>query len=85
MKFVMARVEQFAREDDVWCDDDCWNVASVTDMWSTIWPRLDPFLRTQTRRRDESISEAESRQGQIAWSTCYNKMEKEGRRRTAGT
>jgi hypothetical protein len=78
MKTVMGEVEYFARRDDVWLDRG-WTGVAVTKMWSTIWPRLDPHLRTQTTRSDGGISEAKSRQGQISWRTLYNKLMKDGK------
>ena len=48
-------------------------------MWSTIWPHVDPYLRTQTVRKSGETSEEKSRQGQISWRTLYNKLMKDGR------
>ena len=78
MKTVMGEVEYFARRDNVWLDRG-WTGVAVTKMWSTIWPLLDPHLRTQTTRSDGGISEAKSRQGQISWRTLYNKLMKDGK------
>ena len=78
MKTVMKEVEHFARLDGVWVDGR-WTGPAVVKMWSKIWPRLQPFLRTQTTRKNGSISVEKSRQGQIAWRTCYNKLTQQGK------
>ena len=79
MKILMRQVEHFARMEDVWVDGRCWTGPDVTQMWSTIWPRLDPFLRTQTVCNNGEVSVEKSRQGQIAWRTCYNKFVRHGK------
>ena len=78
MTRVMGEIEYFARLKDVWLDRG-WTTATVTKMWSTIWPLADPYLRTQTVRKNGETSEAKSRQGQISWRTFYNKLMKDGR------
>ena len=75
MKALMGQVEHFARLDDVWIDGR-WTGPDVTRMWSTIWPRLDPFLRTNTIKKNGEISVEKSRQGQMSWRTCFNKLSK---------
>ena len=74
MKILMSQVEHFARIDDVWIDGRRWTAPDVTRMWSTIWPRLAPFLRTQTISKNGEVAMEKSRQGQIAWQTCHNKL-----------
>ncbi len=76
MKALMGQVEHFAQLDDVWIDARRWTGPDVTRMWSTIWSRLDPFLRTNTLKKNGEISVEKSRQGQMAWRTCYNKLSK---------
>ena len=78
MKTVMGKMEYFARLKDVWLHHG-WTGAAVTKMWSTIWPLVDPHLRTQTTHRDGGISKEKSRQGQISWRTFYNKLMKDGK------
>ena len=72
MKKVMLQVEQFARLEGVWLQGG-WTPAAVTTMWSTIWHRLEPHLRTVTRRNG-TLSYEKSRRGQLAWRTFYNKL-----------
>ena len=50
MKIVMGEVEHFARLEGVWLEV-CWTEPAVTRMWSTIWPHLEPHLRTQTVKK----------------------------------
>ncbi len=76
MKALMGQVEHFARLDDVWIDACRWTGPDVTRMWSTIWSRLDPFLRTNTLKKNGEISVEKSRQVQMAWRSCYNKLSK---------
>ena len=78
MTRVVGEIEYFARLKDVWLDRG-WTTATVTKMWSTIWPLADPYLRTHTLRKNGEMSEAKSRQGQISWRTFYNKLMKDGR------
>ena len=62
----------------VWLDHG-WTTATVTTIWSTIWPLVDPYLRTQTVRKNDETSEDKSQQGQISWHTFYNKLIKDGK------
>ena len=78
MKLVMGEIEYFARLKDVWLNCG-WTSATVTKMWSTIWPLIDPYLRTQTVHKNGTTSEEKSRQGQISWRTFHNKLTKDGR------
>ena len=78
MKIVMGEVKHFARLEGVWLEV-CWTVPAVTRMWSAIWPRLEPYLRTQTMHKNGKISDKKSRQGQISWRTCYNKLYQDGK------
>ncbi len=61
MKTLMGQVEHFAQLDDVWIDAHRWTGPDVTRMWSTIWSRLDPFLRTNTLKKNGEISVEKSR------------------------
>ena len=78
MSTVMGEIEYFARQKNVWLDHG-WTTATVTTMWSTIWPLVAPYLRTQTVRKNGETSEDKSRQGQISWRTLYNKLIKDGK------
>ena len=51
----------------------------MTNMWSTIWRHLGPDLRTVTTRKDGEVTDEKSRQGQISWRTCYNKLIQDGK------
>ena len=75
----MSKVEDIGREDKVWVPYSQWDGEKFTKLWSTIWCNLDPYLRTKTQRnKNSSTTYHKSRQGQIAWRTCYNKMYAEG-------
>jgi hypothetical protein len=78
MNIVMREVEYFARKEGVWLEGR-WTSPAVTKMWSTIWPLIEPNLRTLTRCENGEISDEKSRQGQIAWRTCYNKLLRHGK------
>ena len=78
MKMLMREVEHFARIEGVWTEGR-WTSPAVTRMWSTIWPHIEPNLRTLTKRKNGEISDEKSRQGQIAWRTCYNKLMRHGK------
>ena len=77
MNLVMKEVEYFARLENVWLERR-WTSPDVTKMWSTIWPHLEPHMRTLTKRNGEVTAE-KSRQGQISWRTVYNKFMKDGK------
>ena len=75
----MSKVEDIGREDKVWGPYIQWDVETVTKLWSTIWCNLEPYLRTKTKRdKNSSTTYHKSRQGQIEWITCCNKMYAEG-------
>ena len=78
MNIVMREVEHFARLEDVWLDGK-WTPADVTKMWSAIWPRIEPFMRTLTPLKNGGVTDEKSRQGQIAWRTVYNKLFRHGK------
>ena len=78
MKLVMGKVEHFAKLEDVWLDGK-WTPADVTNMWSTIWPRIEPFMRTLTPLKNGGVTNEKSRQGQISWRTVYNKLLRHGK------
>ena len=79
MKQVMAKIEEFGREDNVWRKASEWNGKHVTTLWSTIWPKLDPYLRTETQcNKNDKASKDKSRKGQMSWRSCYNKMQAQG-------
>ena len=77
MKIVMHEVEYFARLQCVWVAGR-WTSPAVTKMWSAIWPHLEPHLRTLTPCEKGGTSHEKSRQGQISWRTCYNKLVRHG-------
>ena len=78
MKLVMGEVEHFARLEDVWLDGK-WTNADVTKMWSKIWHRIEPFMRTLTPLKNGGVTDEKSRQGQISWRTVHNKLVRHGR------
>ena len=77
MNQLMKEVEYFARVEKVWLDRR-WTSPGVTKMWSTIWPHLEPHMRTLTKRNGK-VTDEKSRQGQISWRTVYNKFMKDGK------
>jgi len=77
MRCVMAEVERLGKINGVWLDRG-WDSASITTLWSTIWPRIEPYLYTETMTAAGDVSLHKSRTGQLAWKTCYNKMQKRG-------
>ena len=63
----MSKVEENGREDKFWVPYSQWDGETVTKSWSTIWYKLDPYLRTKTQRgKNSSTTYHKSRQGQIA-------------------
>ena len=78
MNIVMREVEHFAKLEDVWLDGK-WTAADVTKMWSSIWSRIEPFMRTLTPRKNGGVTDEKSRQGQISWRTVYNKLNRHGK------
>ena len=75
---MMALVEKVARKENVWNEESRWDGWHVTKMWSTIWPHLRPYLVTRTKTKGGKETEEKSRVGQIAWRTCYNKLQRMG-------
>jgi len=73
---VMQEVKHFARLAGVW-EEGCCTLPAVTNLWSKIWPSLEPTLRTLTTKSGGEVSCEKSRQGQMAWRTGYNKILKE--------
>ena len=71
---VTKRVKYVALEESVW-EPGSQNVEGITKLWSTIWHRLDPYLRTEGNSNKIGCME-KSRKGQISWITCYNNMQK---------
>ena len=75
----MEKIKEFGQESGVWLSDTSeWNGATVTTLWSTIWGKLDPYLRTESMSKNGTIELEKSQNGQIAWRTCYNKMSDKG-------
>ena len=75
----MSKVKEIVREDKVWGPYSQWDSETVTKLWSTILCKLDPYLRTKTQRdKNSSTTYHKSRQGQITWRTCYNRIYAEG-------
>ena len=64
----MIKVEKIGREDKVWVLYSQWDGETVTKLWSTIWCKLDLYLRTKTQP-DKNLSTTyhKSRKWQIAW------------------
>ena len=75
---VINEIEYLARRKNVWLDHG-WTIATVTTMWSTIWLLVDPYLHTQTVRKNGKTSEDKIRQVQTSWHTFYNKLIKDGK------
>ena len=66
--------EEIGREDTVWAPYIQWDGETVTRLWSTIWYKLDPYLRTKTQRdKNSSTTYHKSWQGHIARRTRYKK------------
>ena len=79
MRQVMSKLEDIGREDKVWVPYSQWNGETGNKLWSTIWCKLDPYMRTKTQRdKNSSTTYHKSWQWQIAWRTCYIKMCAEG-------
>ena len=78
MTTVMSEIEYCSWQTNVWLNHG-WTTAIVTTMWSTIWPLVDPYLRTQTVRKNGKTSEDKIRQVQTSWHTFYNKLIKDGK------
>ena len=81
-KRVMDFVEEFGRQRNVWLQQGGWDGESITNLWSAIWLDLDPFMRTETRRKKDgvdSVSYHKSRKGQVSAVTVYNKLVRAGK------
>ena len=79
MRQVMSKVEYIGREDKVWVPYSQWDGEKVNKLWSNIWCKLDPYMPTKSLSdKNSSTTYHKSRQGQIAWRTCYKKMYAEG-------
>ena len=79
MKHVMAKIEKFGKEDNVWHNVSEWNGKHVTTLWLTFWQKLDPYLLTETQCvRNDKVSKDKSRKVQISWRSCYNKIQAQG-------
>ena len=75
----MSKVEEIGKEDKVWVPYSQWDGETINKLWSTIFCKLDPYLRTKTQRdKNSSTTYHKIRQWQISWRTCYNKMYAEG-------
>ena len=48
MRQIMSHVEVLGTAKGVWVNSG-WDGAKVTELWSTIWEDMDPFLRTETQ------------------------------------
>ena len=70
----MKQVKDFGLEENVW-EPGSWNGEVNTNMWSTIWHRLDPYLFTEGDSNKICCMDM-SRKEQISWRTCYNNMQK---------
>ena len=74
MRQVMKRVKYFGLEENVW-EPGSWNGEGITKIWSKIFHRLDPYLRTEGNSNKIGCIE-KSRKGKISWRTCCNIMKK---------
>ena len=75
MMQVMSKVEEIGQEDKFWGPYSQWDGKTVTKLWSTIWCKLDPYMRTKTKcDKNSSTTYHKSWQGNIAWRNFYNKM-----------
>ena len=73
MKQVMTKIEELGKKENVWHSDvKHWTGQRVTVLWSSIWDELHPYLG------DKTGNKVKSRDGQISWRTCYNKMQGAG-------
>ena len=76
---VMEFIVMFVKEEKVWIEDKNWSGAKITTIWTGIWHRLDPYLRTVTEHRSNNSNKMDiSRKGQMSWRKCYNEMCKAG-------
>ena len=46
---VMSKVEKIGRKDKFWVPYSQWDGETFNKLWSTIWCKLDPYLRTKTQ------------------------------------
>ena len=60
---MMKRVKDFGLEENVW-EPGSWNGEVITKLWSKIWHRLDPYLRTEVTSNKIGFME-KSRKGKI--------------------
>ena len=73
----MKKAEGFGRYEKVWISESLWSVAQVTTLWSAIWGKLDPFLRTESRNISNNAAAIhEIRNGEISQRNFYNNMQK---------
>ena len=70
----MKQVKDFGLEENFW-EPGSWNGEGNTNMWSTIWHRLDSYIFTEGDSNKIGCMDM-SRKGQISWRTCYNNMKK---------
>ena len=61
----MGKFKVFAEEMDIWNSSHHWTSADVTTFQDKMWPKLDPYLHTQTQVKNK-VSFHKSRQGQIS-------------------
>ena len=52
-----------------------WNGEGIKKLWSTIWHRLDPYLRKEINSNKIGCMKKKQK-GQIGCKTCYNIMKK---------
>ena len=63
----MKKAEGFGRYEKVWISESLWSVAQFTTLWSAIWGKLDPFLRTESRNiLNNAAAIDEIRKGKIS-------------------
>ena len=70
----MNPVKYFGLEENVGEMGSC-NGEGIKNIWSTIWHRLDTYLRTYINSNKIFCIE-KSQKGKISWRTCYNNTQK---------
>ena len=46
----MKKAEEFGRDEKVWILEILWSSAQVNMLWSTIYQKFNPFLRTKKEK-----------------------------------
>ena len=70
---LLSELVDLGKKEKFWHSDvKHWTGHRVTVLWSSIWSELHPYLG------DKTGNKVKSRDGQISWRTCYNKMQVAG-------